>query len=55
MFKYTREEWEKLWISYEQDIAAEFLRTNEPAALHQLLQSARLLKVWLEAHSDVTA
>lgn len=53
MFKYTAEEWEKLWHKYEQDIAEEFLHTNNPLELHQVLQSARLLKAWLEEHTDV--
>lgn len=55
MFKLTAEEWNKLWKQYEADIAEEFLRTNEPGALYQVLQSARMLKVWLEAHDNVQA
>lgn len=55
MFKYTREEWAKLWEQYEQDIAAEFLRTSDPVALYQVLHSARMLKVWLEGRDNVEA
>lgn len=53
MFKFTTEEWNKVWHRYEQDIAEEFLHTNNPTELHQLLMSARLLRSWLEEHTDV--
>jgi hypothetical protein len=55
VFKYTTEEWNKIWAQYERDIAEEFLCTSNPLELHQVLLSARMLKVWMEARNNEQA
>lgn len=41
-------EWEELWDSVEQEIAKEFLSTNNPLQLHTRLQSLRELRIHME-------
>ena len=44
--------WDALWVGYEQALAAEFLSTNNPAALWDRLQAARDFKLWAEGLSN---